>query len=115
MKDFKVKFYLSDSEYLTALRLVSGAICSVANVDVDTLEDFKVCITESALIFKNCGYEQVEASFKVDGGIIAEVCGIGGQIEEGDNALSLALISALVENVEIKTEKGIVSKVILKI
>lgn len=115
MKDLSVKFYLADSEYYTALRLVAGAVCSAANVDVDTLEDFKVCVTESALIFKNCGYEQIEATFCVDKGVRAEICGIGGNITEGDNALSLALISALVKRADIENTDGIVNKVILSI
>ena len=55
MKKFSVEFNLCDSEYMTALRLVAGAVCSAADVDVDTLEDFKFCITESALILKNGG------------------------------------------------------------
>ncbi len=55
MKKFSVEFNLRDSEYLTALRLVAGAVCSAGDFDVDTLEDFKVCVTESALILKNGG------------------------------------------------------------
>ena len=43
MKEFEVKFNLADSEYMTALRLVTGAVCTVHGLDVDTLEDFKVC------------------------------------------------------------------------
>lgn len=115
MKDFKVNFYLSDDEYFTALRLVSGAICSVANVDVDTLEDFKLCVSESALIFKNCGFEQVQATFCVDGGVVAEICGLGGNPVAGDTTLSLSLISALLEKAQIEQDKEVVKKVILRI
>lgn len=39
MKTFSVEFNLCDGEYMTALRLVAGAVASVANADVDTLED----------------------------------------------------------------------------
>lgn len=46
MKKFSVEFDLCDSEYMTALRLVAGAVCSAADVDVDLLEDFKVCVTD---------------------------------------------------------------------
>ena len=53
MKQFSVSFDLSDSEFYTALRLVAGAFCSIAEKDVDTTEDFKVCVTESALMLKN--------------------------------------------------------------
>ena len=47
MKDLVLKFNLADSEYMTAVRLVTGAVCSVHEVDLDALEDFKVCVTES--------------------------------------------------------------------
>ena len=63
MKDFTVKFHLADSEYMTALRLVCGAVCSAHGLDLDELEDFKVCVTESAIILKNCGFESVTATF----------------------------------------------------
>ena len=45
MKEFSVRFDLSDSEFNTALRLVAGALCSLAEKDVDAAEDFKVCVT----------------------------------------------------------------------
>ncbi len=115
MKDFSVKFYLADSEYLTALRLVAGAVCAAAGVDVDTMEDFKVCVTESALILKNCGSEAAEVSFACGDGVSAEVCGIGGRRCGGDNELSLALISALVGNFGIEKSGEAVTKLILKI
>ncbi len=115
MKEFTVKFYLSDSEYLTALRLVAGAICSNAGVDVDTMEDFKVCVTESALILKNCGSESVEVSFSCDGGVSAVLTGEGGKPVVGDNELSLALISALVSDFGISKNGEIINKLVLKI
>ena len=62
MKKLTVEFNLCDSEYMTALRLVTGAVCSAADTDLDTLEDFKVCVTESALILKNGGFEAVKWS-----------------------------------------------------
>ena len=102
MKEFFVKFNLSDSEYLTALRLVAGAVCSVREINVDELEDFKVCVTESALIFKNCGYESVCALFGAGDGVTCEVYGEGGNPAEGDTELSLALISALVKECNIE-------------
>ena len=114
MKDLTVKFNLADDEYLTALRLVAGAVCTAREADVDTMEDIKVCITESALILKNSGFESVEATFCGDGTIY--VLGIGGSPEEGDNDLSVALISALFEDCQFIVRRGgIIEKVILKV
>ena len=42
MRRLSVEFDLNDREYMTALRLVAGAVYSAADVDVDLLEDFKV-------------------------------------------------------------------------
>ncbi len=115
MKEFKVSFRLADSEYLTALRLVAGAVCSASDRDLDVLEDFKVCVTECANILKNCGFERGVFSFERDGGVILRATGEGGAAHEGDNELSLALISALVENCDIVRVKGIINGITLKI
>lgn len=115
MKEFEVKFNLADSEYMTALRLVTGAVCTVHGLDVDTLEDFKVCVTESAIILKNCGFESVNVVFCGGEGVKCTVTGAGGTPCEGDNELSLALIEALVGECEIKRRGGIIEEVILKL
>lgn len=115
MKTFTVEFYLTDSEYMTALRLVAGAVCSAADVDVDELEDFKVCVTESALILKNGGFERVKAEFDTVKGVSATLTGLGGNAKKGDSELSLALIGALVESCDINENKGIIDRITLKI
>ena len=115
MKAFTVEFYLSDSEYLTALRLVAGAVCSAADVDIDALEDFKVCVTESALVLKNGGFERVKAQFETEKSVTATLTGVGGKPKKGDSELSLALIGALVESCEIDEKNGIIDRITLKI
>ncbi len=115
MKELSVKFNLADSEFYTALRLVAGALCSIADKDVDAAEDFKVCVTESALILKNCGFESVTAVFSADGGVKAVLAGNGGTPAEADNDLSLALIGALVEKCGIDKRDGVISSVTLEL
>lgn len=115
MKEFCVKFHLADSEYMTALRLVTGAVCSAHEVDLDTLEDFKVCVTESAIILKNCGFESVSVEFGGGDRLVCAVSGEGGKPAEGGNELSLALISALVGECKIEKCGEIIEKVILYI
>lgn len=115
MKAFSVEFDLHDSEYMTALRLVAGAVCSAADVDVDMLEDFKVCVTESALILKNGGYEKVKATFETEGGVSAVISGFGGCPKEGGHELSLALVGALVSECDINKKGGIIDRITLKI
>ena len=111
MKTFDVEFHLCDSEFFTALRLVAGAVCNVADIDVERIEDFKVCVTESALILKNCGFERVLVSFKADSGVVAELKGVGGKPKKGDNELSLALIGALVTNCDFNDLDGKIDRV----
>ncbi len=115
MKELSVKFNLADSEFYTALRLVAGALCSIADKDVDAAEDFKVCVTESALILKNCGFESVTAVFSTDGGVKAVLAGNGGTPAEADNDLSLALIGALVEKCGIDKRDGVINSVTLEL
>lgn len=115
MKELSLEFCLADGGYMTALRLVAGAVCSAADVDVDTLEDFKVCVTESALLLKNCGFGGVKAVFKTDGGVEADISGFGGKAKEGETELSLALIRALVKECDINCNGGIIDRVLLKI
>lgn len=115
MKVITVKFCLSDSEFMTALRLNIGAVCTLADVDVDTLEDMKVCVTESCLFLKSCGYECVTVQLGYGDGVSADVLGEGGNPHNCDNEFSLALISAIVPDCEIKRNGEIVNRLILKI
>lgn len=114
MKELRVKFHLSDSEYMTALRLVCGAVCSVHELDIDASEDFKVVVTESVIILRNCGFETAEVTFG-GGGVSCIVEGFGGKIKEGENELSLALISALVKTCAIERDGEAIRKISLKL
>ena len=113
MKDFKVEFNLADSEYMTALRLAVGAVCAAADTDVDGAEDMKVCVTESCLILKACGFESVKITLSSFEGVHADVRGEGGIPQTSDNEFSLALISALVSSVTLEKADDVISGLIL--
>lgn len=115
MKKLTLEFYLSDSEYMTALRLVAGAVCSSADCSVDVLEDFKVCVTESIIILKNCGFDSVCVAFGGEKDVCCTVSGEGGLPCAGENELSLALISALVKECALSRRGEIIERVTLKI
>ena len=115
MEDLTVKVHLADSGYMTALRLVCGAVCSAHGLDMDDLEDFKVCVTESAIILKNCGFESVTATFAGGEEVVCTVYGEGGAPKAGDNELSLALVSALVKECDIVRRGDIIERVTLKV
>ncbi|MDE7076094.1 MAG: hypothetical protein K2O62_02100 [Clostridia bacterium] len=113
MKDFKVEFNLADSEYMTALRLAVGAVCAAADTDVDGAEDMKVCVTESCLILKACGFKSVKITLNCKDGVHATVRGEGGEPKSSDNEFSLALISALVYSCTLEESGGVISGLVL--
>lgn len=115
MKSFNIEFCLADSEYMTALRLAVGAVCAVADVEIDSAEDMKVCVTESCLILKGCGFDGVKVSLGTEGGVHAVVEGVGGSPTECDNEFSLALVSALVTECALEKKNGAISKLTLKL
>ncbi len=115
MKEINVNFSLADSEYMTALRLVAGSVLAANDRDVDVIEDFKVCVTESVIILKNCGFGRVSATFGTDGGVYCVVCGEGGEPRESENEFSLALVSALVADCSIERKNGVIGKVTLRV
>lgn len=113
MKTFEIKFCLADSEYLTALRLAVGAVCSASDLDVDSAEDMKVCVTESCLILKGCGFESAKVTLKSSGGFTAEIAGEGGEPVPAENDFSLALVSALVGGLDIERKRDVIYKLTL--
>ena len=61
---FTVKMSLS-GEYMTTIRLTVGGLCAVAGFDVDSAEDYKVCVTESLLILQRGGFANATLTFTV--------------------------------------------------
>ena len=115
MKNFDIRFRLADSEYMTAVRLAVGAVCAAADVNIDSAEDMKVCVTESCLILKGCGCEGVKIPLGIGGGVNAEIEGVGGSPVESDIDFSLALVSALVADCTLEKTDGVISKLTLKL
>ena len=103
------------NELMTTVRLATGGVCSLAGLGLDDSEDCKVCVTESAIILKNCGFSSVEVVFGGEDELYCTLSGEGGTPVAGDNELSLALVSALVADCELKKQDGIIEKVTLKL
>lgn len=113
MKDFNINFCLADSEYMTAVRLAVGAFCATCDKDVDKIEDMKVCVTESCIILRDCGFERAQISLVKGDFVTCEVCGMGGTPSGCDNEFSLALVSALVADCNIERQEGVIYKLLL--
>ena len=64
MEKFSVSLPLT-GEYLTTVRLTTGGLCALSGFDVDSTEDYKVCVTESLLILKRNGFKRAQICFEV--------------------------------------------------
>lgn len=109
MKTLKIVCPL-ENEYFTTVRLTTGGICSLADFDVDSTEDFKVCVTESLLILKRSGFLSAELKFTVGEMLVCEIVGENqsGETQNGfEDEISYALLNALLGKVEFsKDENG---------
>ena len=106
MEKFSVKLPLT-GEYLTTVRLTTGGLCSLVGFDVDTAEDFKVCVTESLLILKRNGFTTATIDFSIGEALGCLVVGetLGGEVADSfEDEISRALLTALLGQVEIVKE-----------
>ncbi|MBQ8284012.1 MAG: hypothetical protein IJX75_02845 [Clostridia bacterium] len=102
MEKFSVTLPLT-GEYLTTVRLTTGGLCALAGFDVDSAEDFKVCVTESLLILKRNGFRQAVIDFTIGESLGCTVCGkerIGEKEEALEEEISRALLAALLGQVD---------------
>ncbi len=94
-------------EYLTTIRLTTGGLCALAGFDVDTAEDYKVCVTESLLILRRNGYARANVCFTVGETLACEMQGEEPtpiKEESVENEISRALLAALIGDVTFVTD-----------
>ena len=102
MDKFSVQLPLT-GEYLTTVRLTAGGLCALADFDVDSAEDFKVCVTESLLILKRSGFLRATIEFTVGKTLSCSLKGLeqsGEAEDETEDEISYALLGALIGNVQ---------------
>lgn len=108
MEHFNVALPI-EGEYLTTVRLTTGGLCALAGFDVDTAEDYKVCVTESLLILKRNGFSHAEICFTVGETLGCRIVGTQKNecLEETmENEISRALLSALLGNVDFTSDEN---------
>ncbi len=96
------------SDLMTTVRLAAGGVCALKDIDFDTAEDCKVCITECLLMLKHRGYAFANVLFS-DGDTLSvrvEGEGVGEETEAPEDELSLALLGALLGDVETFERNG---------
>ena len=102
------------AEYVGIVRLTASGIASRIGFDIDVIEDIKVSISEviSKIIDKELSQERIEIDFhhledgmtidfKLSGGIPE------GIFEEESDNFAFAIISALMDDVNMKKDKDI--------
>ena len=107
MEKFNVSLPIT-GDYLTTVRLTTGGLCALAGFDVDTAEDYKVCVTESLLILKRNGFSRAEIQFTVGESLGCSLHGIekGEMPDEAlEEEISRALLCALIGDVRFITDK----------
>ena len=108
MNTFSMEMPLN-GEYMTTVRLTVGGLCALAEFDVDTSEDYKVCVTESLLILKRSGYQIANITFTIGEALGCFVEGVGAPVnaeESVEDEISYALLNALLGKVEFGKNDG---------
>lgn len=108
MNTFFIKMPLN-GEYMTTVRLTVGGLCALAEFDVDSAEDYKVCVTESLLILQRSGFTHACVSFTVGETLKCSLVGEGAcaPTPSNEDEISHALLAALLGKVDYtKDEAG---------
>ena len=98
-----------ESNLMTTIRLAAGGISSLAGLNLDASEDFKVCVTESLLLLMHAGFRNACAEFSEEDGVHAVITGENrsGAVSNGtEDEIGVALLNALAENVAMEQAEG---------
>ena len=101
MKNFSINFPLDD-DFFTTVRLTTGGVCALAGFDVESAEDFKVCVTESLLILKRSGFMEAAITYTLGEPMLCEIVGKNRTGEKKcsvEDEISFALLKALLGEV----------------
>ena len=106
MKLMSLEFPLS-SDIMTTVRLVTGGVCALVGFDLDETEDCKVCVTESLLLLIRGGAKNARLSFEQGDSlnIFLEAENMKAADKSVEDEISVALLSALVEGLDIQKGK----------
>lgn len=108
MELMTMQFPLS-REIMTTVRLVTGGVCALLGFDLDSAEDCKVCVTESLLLLRHGGCTRAKVAFfkEEELRVLLEGEGTGEREEKAEEEISIALLNALVERLEMKKEENV--------
>ena len=106
MKLMSLEFPLS-KDVLTTVRLVTGGVCALVGYGLDEAEDCKVCVTESLLLLLHGGGKTARVVFEKEDALQVSLEAERGEDTETsvEEEISVALLSALVEDLKICKEE----------
>ncbi len=116
---FNFSVSLENGAMMTTVRLAVGGVAALAGLNVDESEDFKVCVTESLLLFKRNGFSLATCNCNVEKDVLTATLKADGEKVATENSgvedeISFALLGALVDEVSFdKTTDGAVVGVTL--
>ena len=115
------KIYMSfppNTEYIGTIRLAASGLAGLLDFNLDTIEDFKSCISESCLLLL-CGQTctELKIEFEITDDIKVKVTGTDvkaadeSAFEEFNDEISRIMIEALSEESEFKETDGILQSI----
>lgn len=115
---FDFSLPLTGNGLMTTVRLAVGGLAAAAGMNLDDAEDFKVCVTESLLIFKRNGFPSACVHCVIDDGLEVTLLAehSDDDLKKGEsteNEISFALVGALVDEVKFQRENEMVTGVTL--
>ncbi len=114
MKEMMKLSFALKSDYLTAVRLATGGLCSAVGLSLDDSEDCKVCVTESLLLLLHGGFSHASILFSEEEGLCVRLFGEGEQAKASvavEDEIACALLEALVSDLTIVKQGEIASEI----
>lgn len=101
----------SCSKYFSSVRLFISGLLSVENLDIDTIEDYKMAVTEGLNILKLDGEEErIELEFQVEKNSITTTIEKFEVERDEQNEMAFMVLECLVDKVEVKEKKLLIAK-----
>lgn len=113
MKNAMTMIFPLNSDYMTTVRLATGGVCSLAELNLDDSEDCKVCVTESLLVFMRNGFTSARLVFTCEQGLHVQIFAEGSPTAQlsVEDEISFALLGALVSDLSMQKTDGCVSEI----
>lgn len=106
------------SNNLLCARLTTSAVCTLLKLNVDDIEDMKVCVNEACLMIMGQNYKEAKLVYNLGDQLTVGVYGEGvcehpSGFAEQEPELSVQLLNSLVDKVEYNKVNGVIESIML--